>query len=99
MVVNMGEKVLFDVTSHDLTYGFGLFRKDGSMVFQMQVVPKHKNTLLWTFKECGKFDIRSTEYAGPAQYDPETGEDLMYIKGGVVVNCNDKFAMRSSNGK
>jgi len=28
MVINQGETVRFDVTSHDLTYGFGLFRAD-----------------------------------------------------------------------
>ena len=99
MRINMNEKVVFDAISHDLTYGFGLFRKDGSMVFQMQVFPKHKNTLLWTFKECGEFDIRSTEYAGPAQYDPKTGKDLMFVESGVIVNCVDKFVMRSHNGK
>ena len=42
---------LFDVTSEDLTYGFGLFRADDSMVFQMQVVPGHPNDLLWTFEK------------------------------------------------
>ncbi len=94
IVANKGEKVMFDVRSHDLTYGFGLFRKDGSMVFQMQVVPKHKNSLLWTFNECGKFDILSTEYSGPAQYDPETGKDRMKVVDGVTINCNEKIAMR-----
>ena len=34
-----GDKVRFNVTSTDLTYGFGLFRQDHSMLFQMQVVP------------------------------------------------------------
>lgn len=60
------ELVLFDVTSTDLTYGFGLFRQDHSMVFQMQVVPGHRNALLWTFAKDGVYDIRSTEYSGPA---------------------------------
>jgi cytochrome c oxidase subunit 2 len=36
------------------------------MVFQMQVVPGHRNDLLWQFGETGVFDIRSTEYSGPA---------------------------------
>ncbi len=94
LVAKESERVMFDVRSKDLTYGFGLFRKDGSMVFQMQVVPKHKNTLLWTFRECGSFDIISTEYSGPAQYDPETGKDLMFVKDGMVVECNEKLAMK-----
>ena len=60
-----GEKVLFKVTSKDLTYGFGLFRQDHSMLFQMQVVPGHVNDLLWVFDRAGVYTIRSTEYSGP----------------------------------
>jgi len=94
MVAYEGEKVRFNVDSKDLTYGFGLFRKDGTMVFQMQVVPKHKNDILWTFNECGKFDLTSTEYSGPAQYDKESGEDKMFVKDAVIVECNKKVASK-----
>jgi cytochrome c oxidase subunit 2 len=65
LVIRKNQKVLFNVSSNDLTYGFGLFRQDNSMVFQMQVVPGHKNDVLWQFGETGVFDIRSTEYSGP----------------------------------
>ena len=65
LAINCDETVLFDVTSEDLTYGFGLFRKDLSMVFQMQVVPGHRNDILWKFEENGTYTIRSTEYSGP----------------------------------
>jgi len=65
LVINVGEKALFDVTSNDLTYGFGLFRKDNSMLFQMQVVPGHRNDILWQFTKPGIYTIRSTEYSGP----------------------------------
>lgn len=64
--IECGETVLFEVTSADLTYGFGLFRPDHSMVFQMQVVPGHRNDILWTFDRPGVYTIRSTEYSGPA---------------------------------
>jgi cytochrome c oxidase subunit 2 len=60
-----GEKVLFNVYSKDLTYGFGLFRPDTSMLMQMQVLPLYENKLLWHFMEDGTFDLRSTEYSGP----------------------------------
>lgn len=66
MVINVNEKALFNVTSNDLTYGFGLFRQDNSMMFQMQVVPGHKNDILWQFNKPGVYTIRSTEYSGPA---------------------------------
>ncbi len=77
-------KVFFNVTSDDLVYGFGIFRKDGTMVSQMQVNPKAKNDLLWTFNECGVFDITSTEYSGPNQYD-EKGNDKMLVKNAIEV--------------
>lgn len=65
LVVNVNDKVMFNLTSEDLTYGFGLFRSDNSMVFQMQVVPGHKNDILWKFDKPGVYTIRSTEYSGP----------------------------------
>jgi len=65
LVINCMEKVLFDVTSKDLTYGFGIFRQDNSMVLQMQVVPGHRNDILWQFDKPGLYTIRSTEYSGP----------------------------------
>lgn len=65
LVINLGDKALFDVTSKDLTYGFGVFRSDNSMVFQMQVVPGHRNDILWQFNYPGVYTIRSTEYSGP----------------------------------
>jgi cytochrome c oxidase subunit 2 len=65
IVINTGEIVVFDVTSHDLTYGFGLFRQDNSMLFQMQVIPGHRNDIMWRFVKPGVYSIRSTEYSGP----------------------------------
>jgi cytochrome c oxidase subunit 2 len=64
MIVKTGEVVRFTVTSADLTYGFGLFRPDHSMLFQMQVLPGHKNDILWRFDRPGRYAIRSTEYSG-----------------------------------
>ena len=65
ITAKVGEMVLFDVSSEDVTYGFGIFRDDNSMVCQMQVVPGHRNDLLWKFEKPGKYTIRSTEYSGP----------------------------------
>jgi len=64
--VPLGKAVKFVVISHDVTYGFGVFRKDGTMVFQMQVVPQpYSNSLVWIFDQAGMYDVRSTEYSGP----------------------------------
>jgi cytochrome c oxidase subunit 2 len=65
LMIKVGQKAMFNVYSKDLTYGFGLFRQDNSMVFQMQVVPGHLNDILWQFNSPGVYSIRSTEYSGP----------------------------------
>ncbi len=78
LIIKAGEKALFDVTSKDLTYGFGLFRSDNSMLFQMQVVPGHRNDILWQFDKPGVYTIRSTEYSGPKGAQ-------MILKDAVVV--------------
>ena len=80
--INCNEKVLFSVTSGDLTYGFGLFRQDNSMMFQMQVVPGHPNDILWQFDKPGIYSIRSTEYSGPNGWN-------IVLKDAVVVSCSN----------
>jgi cytochrome c oxidase subunit 2 len=65
MEVKAGEYVEFVAESKDVTYGFGVFRQDGTMVFQMQVPPGREASILWKFAEPGLYDVRSTEYSGP----------------------------------
>lgn len=65
ITLKAGKPVEFIITSSDLTYGFGVFKKNGRMVFQIQVVPKYENKILWIFEEPGYYTIRSTEYSGP----------------------------------
>ena len=79
IIVPSGKVVEFVLVSHDVTYGFGVFRKDGTMVFQLQVVPEpYKNTLLWVFDQPGMYDVRSTEYSGPQS-------PLMYVQNAIQV--------------
>jgi len=84
MEIKRGEKVFFDAKSDDLTYGFGIFRQDGTMVAQMQVNPGSRNDLLWTFNECGEFDVMSTEYSGPK------GNSMHVKKAVIVTGCETK---------
>ena len=63
--VKAGEYVEFVATTEDVTYGLGVFRKDNTMVFQMQVPPGRENRIIWKFDQPGVYDIRSTEYSGP----------------------------------
>lgn len=96
ITVQCGQTIEFDARSRDLVYGFGLFRQDGSLVLQMQVNPGtdvngilDPNDILWTFNHNGVFDLMSTEYSGPDQYD-ENGKDLMFVKNLVeVVGCKE----------
>ncbi len=93
IVIACGESVMFDVVSKDLTYGFGLFRKDYTMVTQMQVNPGSRNDLLWTFHRNGVFDIMSTEYSGPRG-------NAMFVKDAVEVKgCAEKIAMNKGGNK
>jgi heme/copper-type cytochrome/quinol oxidase subunit 2 len=79
IVVPIGKLVEFVLISHDVTYGFGVFRKDGTMVFQMQVVPEpYNNTLKWVFDQPGMYDVRSTEYSGPQN-------PFMYVANAIEV--------------
>ena len=74
----LGEYVQFSAISKDVTYGFGVFRKDNSMVFQMQVLPGKKNVITWKFDEPGMYDVRSTEYSGPGHSD-------MFVPDAILV--------------
>jgi len=79
--IPLGKVVKFVLVSHDVTYGFGVFRKDGTMVFQMQVVPQpYTNTLLWVFDQPGMYDVRSTEYSGPLN-------PTMYVPNAILVEA------------
>jgi len=77
--IECGKYIVFDVKSEDMTYGFGLFRQDNSMVTQMQVGPGTRNDLMWQFNKNGTYHIQSTEYSGP------NGGHHMKIKNAVVV--------------
>ena len=85
LVIKEGQTVRFNLESKDYTYGFGLFRKDGSLVFQMQVVPGNKNDLVWKFEKSDNYSIRSTEYSGPK------GGNL-FVKNAVVIASEEVFA-------
>jgi cytochrome c oxidase subunit 2 len=76
--VQVGEYVEFVATSDDVTYGLGVFRKDGSLVFQEQVLPGRENRIVWQFNAAGLYDVRSTEYSGPRHSE-------MYIPDAIRV--------------
>ena len=81
MEVGCGEHVVFNATSNDLTYGFGIFRADHTMVAQMQVVPQSRNDLMWKFEKNGTYYVRSTEYSGPK------GAKMVVHNAVIVTGC------------
>jgi len=82
MRVECGDHVVFNATSNDLTYGFGIFRADHTMLAQMQVVPQSRNDLMWKFDRNGTYYIRSTEYSGPK------GAKMVAKDALVVTGCD-----------
>ena len=76
--IKVGEFVEFVATSKDVTYGLGAFRPDGTLAFQMQVLPGYENKMLWKFDTPGAYDVRSTEYSGPRHSE-------MFVKGAIRV--------------
>ena len=81
--IECGKYIVFDVVSEDLTYGFGLFRQDNTMVTQMQVVPGSRNDLMWQFHKNGTYHIQSTEYSGP-----KGGRHMKLTNAVVVKGCD-----------
>ncbi len=89
MRVPCGKEVVFDAYSEDLTYGFGIFRQNHTMVTQMQVVPNSSNDLMWKFHKNGTYYIRSTEYSGPK------GSQMIIKDAIIVTGCDehDQYAL------
>jgi len=91
MRVPCNEYVVFNAHSEDLTYGFGIFRQNNTMVAQMQVVPGSKNDLMWIFHKNGTYKVRSTEYSGPKG-------SQMIIEDAIVVSGCDKDDVHAMKG-
>jgi len=82
MQVGCDDHVVFNATSNDLTYGFGIFRADHTLVAQMQVVPQSRNDLMWQFGKNGTYYVRSTEYSGPK------GAKMVALDAIIVAGCD-----------
>jgi hypothetical protein len=65
----------------------------------MQINPKRDNDLMWTFNECGKFDLTTSEYAGPAQYDHEGGDKMFVADAIEVIGCDGNAAMKKEGSE
>jgi len=56
----------FEVTSSDVTHGFGIYDARGQLLGQVQAMPGYVNRLYFTFPHPGNYTIRCLEYCGIA---------------------------------
>jgi heme/copper-type cytochrome/quinol oxidase subunit 2 len=69
-----GDTVLFNVTSHDVTHGFGVYQctdtkcTTAALMDQVQVMPDFYNSILLTFKTPGIYYVRCLEFCGFGHY-------------------------------
>jgi cytochrome c oxidase subunit II len=69
-----GDTVLFNVTSHDVTHGFGLYQctdalcSTAQLIDQVQVMPDFYNSIIYTFSRAGVYYIRCLEFCGFGHY-------------------------------
>ncbi|MDH2901641.1 MAG: hypothetical protein PXY39_11790 [archaeon] len=72
--ITAGDTVLFNVTSHDVTHGFGVYQctntscSTAALMDQVQVMPGFYNSILVTFKSAGIYYIRCLEFCGFGHY-------------------------------
>lgn len=66
--IPVGNTVLFNVTSKDVTHGFGVYDSDGAILFQVQVMPGFYNSIMYQFTSPGTYYIRCLEFCGYGHY-------------------------------
>lgn len=62
----LNRRIIFEVTSSDVTHGFGIYGPDGQLVAQTQAMPDYVNYLEVTFHRPGHYTVRCLEYCGVA---------------------------------
>ena len=64
----VGESVLFRVTSADVNHGFALYGPDDQILAQTQAMPGYVNELDVTFEQPGRYRVLCLEYCGLAHH-------------------------------
>ena len=62
--IPVGSTVYFNVTSIDVTHGFGVYDAAGAIIFQVQVMPQYYNNIEYQFTSPGIYYIRCLEFCG-----------------------------------
>src|SRR5690625_325964 len=61
---SVGDTVEFNVTTRDVTHGFGIYNPDMEIIAQTQAMPEYENTFYVTFDEPGTYEVLCLEYCG-----------------------------------
>jgi cytochrome c oxidase subunit 2 len=64
----IGDTVEFNVTTRDVTHGFGIYNPEMEIIAQTQAMPDYTNTIYVTFDEPGTYEILCLEYCGLAHH-------------------------------
>ncbi len=56
--------VEFQLSSRDVSHGFGVYNPDGALITQAQVLPGRTQKLVWTFRAPGTYEVRCLEFCG-----------------------------------
>lgn len=62
--VPAGRPVLFEVSTTDVSHGFGVYTPDGSLLGQVQAMPGYTNRVVLTFPSPGRYTVLCLEYCG-----------------------------------
>jgi len=65
---NVGETVVFNVSSADVTHGLGVYDDKMRLIGQTQAMPGYSNALKLTFKNPGRYKLLCLEYCGLAHH-------------------------------
>ena len=66
--IPVGNTVLFQVRSIDVTHGFGVYDSQGAILFQVQAMPGFNNSILYHFTTPGTYYVRCLEFCGFGHY-------------------------------
>src|SRR5690625_2576391 len=69
---SVGDTVKFNVTTRDVTHGFGVYNPDRVLIAQTQAMPEYENSFYITFDEPGTYEVLCLEYCGLGQHIMKT---------------------------
>ncbi len=76
--VQLGQPVVFNVHTKDVTHGLGVMDPDGKILFQTQGMPGYVNKVEHVFSTAGKYKVVCMEFCG-------TGHHSMITEFNVVA--------------